>query len=130
MEKTEMRAIWDMMAAVRPSDKRLTDKRLMQVWWDALSDYDAQTVRQAVAEHLRRSNYFPDLSELNLPPLAGKRLRDEPYGDSVERLRERWYEQRKAREKAGLPASAFEAKERGMSAAEWFKAVDDAGLAL
>lgn len=128
MEKTEMRAIWDLIRTFRPGDSRLTDRRLMQAWWDALSGYSAETVRQAVLSHFRSNNFFPDLCELRLPSEAEAPGRGSE--DCAEHLRERFRWLRKARSEAGIPATAIEARARGMSTEEWFSAAERAGLSL
>lgn len=137
MTKQDVEKLFTLLEVLCPSaGKKSRDNAVLTAWALVLEPFDYEDVKAAAVIRARENRFFPDPAELvaYLPKRPSSSVRTSPEegakSGEVERLRERWYEQRKAWEKAGLPATAFEAKERGMSAAEWFKAVDNAGLAL
>ena len=129
MTKQEMNSLWRLMGCYRKDDPRLRDKTLLLAWYLALAPYPLADVRQAVAEHFRTSNFWPDVCDLvkRCPP-PPEEAREDSLPPSP--LAQRWGELRRRRQAQGLPATISQAREQGMAPETWWKALEDAGLNL
>lgn len=132
MTKQDMDGLWKLLGIYRPKDPRLEDKTLKAAWLLVLEPYSPDDVRQAVAAYFRGSGFWPDVSDIATrcppPPEQDAVLeRSASTGRADPRVREWWEEFRAGLRAAGLP-TASEAKAQGMTAAEWGKLLEEAGL--
>lgn len=132
MTKQDMDGLWKLLGIYRPNDPRLDDKTLKAAWLLVLEPYNPADVKSAVAAYFRGSKYWPDPSDIatRCPPPPEEAVRQEqsaPTGRADPRVREWWEDFRAGLRAAGLP-TASEARAQGLSAAEWGKLLEEAGL--
>lgn len=125
MTKAEMNEAWRLIGTYRNGDPRLADQRLLSAWYRALALYRLDDVQIAITAHFKKSNFFPDVSEIirELPPIpeADKRRHTLPTPSEQRSMAElrAWQDQwhRELRE-MGLP-TLYEAVAAGKTPGEW-----------
>lgn len=146
MKVSDIQAIWTHIKALHPNTPETKRPRLStpvaEVWCRELSGYSVGQVLQAVERQAGKSRYWPDLSEIKaeLPRRdAAGATKPQPTGGADARAkaaqeklfgrmraeRERLIPLRRAN---GLPATGEEARQAGMSAGAWWKALEEKGL--
>jgi len=68
----------------RPNDDRDTLAPIADTWQEALAPLDDEALREAIAEHMRRSKFWPTPAEIMVAAKAGRAKR-------AERIREMSY---------------------------------------
>lgn len=129
--------LFELLAIFRPGDKRLKNQSLKNGWLFVLKPYRPEDVREAMAEYLRRSKYWPDATDIaKLCPPIETENRNEFLGKTDHNWQKQLemhgrYDDLKCRRRdAGLPETRWEAKEAGMSFEEYDRLIEEAGLGL
>lgn len=127
--------LFELLAIFRPGDKRLKNQSLKDGWLFVLKPYRPEDVREAMAEYLRRSKYWPDATDIArlCPPIetenrSGFSEKTDRHWKKQMEMQERYDDLRRRRREAGLPENHWEAKEAGMSFEEYDRLTEAAGL--
>lgn len=127
--------LFELLAIFRPKDKHLENQALKNAWLFVLKPYSVDDVREAVAQYFRESSYWPDVTEIakRCPPVSAAADNIPAVPDGWEKQDEtlkRFEELKKRRREAGIPADWEEAREAGLTVAEYEKITDEAGLGV
>ena len=125
----------ELLAIFRPGGKRLKDQSLKNGWLFVLKPYRPEDVREAMAEYLRRSKYWPDVTDIAklCPPIETENRNGSPkkidwYWQKHLEMHERYDDLKRRRREVGLPENHWEAKEAGMSFEEYDQSIEAVGL--
>ena len=64
MDKTELSKLFKLLGCYYPNAKQLRDKDLQYAWLLALEPFPYDTIRTAAIQHVRKQNFFPDVTDL------------------------------------------------------------------
>ena len=144
MTRSDIDALFELLALYCPNDQRLKQKNLKSLWFETLEPYERDDVKKAVLGHFREHNFLPSVSEISIrcgvpaslqstspqkrtmgPMEARAKAAQDCLFARMKAERERLIPLRHA---AGLPATMDEAGAAGMKYTEWMNNLDAAGL--
>lgn len=130
--------LFDILAAYRQNDPKLSDKATKAAWMLSLKPYKKSDIQEAIGAWFRRSKYWPEPSEIAalcpaLPEPSRERSgRDTAAARDYRRymgpLLERFEAVKARRRSAGIPATIVEARSAGLSDREWGELLEERGL--
>ena len=132
MTKKDIDDLFALLRICRQGDRRVDDPQLRSAWLMVLKPYRREDVKAALTEHLRKSKFFPDPSEIAVlcPPPAEAEI-SQPAGGKPRHVSADiwtwWQTRQRARRAAGLPSMA-EAMEAGQTAREYLDLCDRHGI--
>lgn len=135
MDRQDVKKLFALLETLCPSAaKKPRDAATLAAWAMVLEPYTYEAIKGAAITRARENRFFPDPAELvaylpqDCPIEPAQEAAPSGGGGDVGLMRDHWISQREARAKAGLPVSAFAARALGMSAAEWYDALEQAGI--
>lgn len=135
MTRDDVDRLFELLSIYVAKDSRAHNNKLKSAWALVLEPYDPADVKKAVAQHFRKHNYWPDVTELaklcpdpkpEEKPTTKYGKPDAEFTAKVKKA-QRIFEDR---EKAGLPWSCAAAVELGVGLGEYMAKVEALGLML
>lgn len=134
MNAEEIPKLLDMLDTLCPDSRHpARDKKTLYGYFLALEPYSYEDVRAKALEHIRASKYYPRISELIPEAEPGDESKEQakrydmPTPETVSELREECAKIRERCHAAGIP-SPLEAKQQGVSYAEWSRRAREANV--
>ena len=133
MEKQDITKLLTLLGTIYPNVKKPKGEAVVEAWFLVLEPWSYEDAKKAVILRARDNIYFPNPSELipYLPKPETLKAEEAPMPEPSDADLEKFYakagEQRERWHEAGIPTPS-EAKNQGMTYADWEKMAKGAGV--